>query len=76
LFQRVPYGEYRLQLAEESAETLGVGRLLSLSDGRSQFKLNREEDVVRYGTIKLAPADKPEAPTGESGPTVAALRPE
>lgn len=75
LFQRVPYGQYRLRVAEEVANTLQVARPLLLSDGRRVFILGKDEDVIRFGTIRLLPHDSPDAPL-ESGPVIAAVRPE
>ena len=75
LFQRVPYGQYRLRVAEETAETLQVARPLIMSNGRRVFTLGRDEDVVRFGTIRLVPDDSPDAPL-ETAPTIAAVRPE
>ena len=75
LFQRVPYGQYRLRITEDSAATLQVARPLLMSNGRRVFTLGRDDDVVRFGTVRLVPEDSPEAPL-ESGPTIAAVRPE
>ncbi len=75
LFQRVPYGQYRLRINEDAAKTLQVRSALSLSDGRAQFTLGREEDVVRFGTIRLTPDDDPDS-FPETGPVIAAARPE
>ncbi|EAQ28509.1 hypothetical protein NAP1_12958 [Erythrobacter sp. NAP1] len=75
LFQRVPYGQYRLRVDEDTARTLGVRREVNLNDGRSQFTLNRDEDVVRYGTVSLVPENRDnQAP--ETGPVIAAVKPE
>ena len=76
LFQRVPYGEYRLRVGEDSANTLDISPLLSMSDGRSLFRVNRDEDIIRFGTIRLTPNDAPESPTEERGPVIAAVKPE
>lgn len=54
LFQRVPYGEYRLRVSENAAAKLEVMSELSLPDGRAAFSLRRQEDVVRFGTIRLS----------------------
>ncbi len=75
LFQRVPYGQYRLRVAEEAASTLKVAQPLVLGDGRRVFTLGRDEDVVRFGTVRLVSDDSPDAPQ-ETGPTIAAVRPE
>ena len=76
LFQRVPYGEYRLRVAEDAANTLQVSPLLSMSDGRGIFKLDREEDVARFGTIRLVPQNENGPPSEERGPVIAAVKPE
>ena len=74
LFQRVPYGNYRLQLSDEAAEALNVESALSLADGRTAFALNREEDVIRFGSIKLTPADTTDPPSERpAGPVIAAV---
>jgi hypothetical protein len=75
LFQRVPYGEYRLRIAEEAARRLAVAAALRLEDGRTSFRLQRDEDVVRYGTIRLVPQDYPDPPP-ERAPVIAAIKPE
>ncbi|MFU7527109.1 carboxypeptidase regulatory-like domain-containing protein [Qipengyuania sp. ASV99] len=85
LFQRVPYGQYRLRVAEDAAQSLKVAQSLTLNDGRSEFALNREEDVIRFGAVKLAPADSSVAsdepipddrPPSGRAPVIAAIRPE
>ncbi|MFN2099333.1 collagen binding domain-containing protein [Altererythrobacter sp. MF3-039] len=48
LFQRVPYGEYRLRVGESSARTLAVKRGLG-----EALVLKRDHDVARLGVIKL-----------------------
>lgn len=75
LFQRVPYGEYRLRVAADAAPTLRVAGSLSSSNGQSRFNLGREEDVMRFGTIRLIPEDKPDPPE-QRAPVIAAVRPE
>ncbi|MEM7780443.1 MAG: carboxypeptidase-like regulatory domain-containing protein [Pseudomonadota bacterium] len=76
LFQRVPYGEYRLQVAEEAAARLEVSRLLNFSDGRQTFTLDQNEDVVRYGTVSLTPNEEPEDNPVVEAPRIAAVRPQ
>ncbi|MHA7820610.1 MAG: MSCRAMM family protein [Erythrobacter sp.] len=76
LFQRVPYGEYRLRVAEDSAKRLQVARALTLGDGRTSFMLGRDEDVVRYGTIRLVRDESPEDEPLERAPAIAAVKPE
>jgi hypothetical protein len=75
LFQRVPYGAYSLRIAKDSADTLAVEPMLSMRDGASTFRLNDDNDVVRFGTVKLAPRDEPDRES-EAGPAIAAVRPE
>ncbi|WP_108789539.1 carboxypeptidase-like regulatory domain-containing protein [Erythrobacter sp. Alg231-14] len=75
LFQRVPYGQYRVIISEESATALKVAAPLQMPDGRRVFTLNRHQDVVRFGTIRLIPENSPNAPI-ESGPVIAAVRPD
>ena len=75
LFQRVPYGEYRLRVGKDVARKLEVASSLSLPDGRTSFTLGRTEDVVRFGTVRLKPEDYEERPP-ERAPVIAAARPE
>ena len=75
LFQRVPYGQYSLRVSEEAAQSLKVATGLSTRDGQSRFALNRDEDVVRFGTIRLVPDDQPKPPE-QRAPVIAAVRPE
>lgn len=73
LFQRVPYGQYRLKISDEAGEALRVKTALALQDGRRAFTIDREEDVIRFGTIKLTPADAKDPPDSRSaGPIIAA----
>ena len=51
LFQRVPYGEYRLRVARDSAQALGADQALATA-----LVVNREADIARLGALKLAPA--------------------
>lgn len=72
LFQRVPYGQYRLQIAPEAAAALKVHTSLVLKDGRSAFKINREDDVIRFGPVKLTREDAKDPPgIGPTGPIIA-----
>lgn len=74
LFQRVPYGRYSLRLADSTAQALGVKAVLSLGDGRSSFTLDNKQDVVRFGTVKLAPALLDESPKEQNAaPVIAAV---
>lgn len=75
LFQRVPYGEYRLRVGEDAAAKLQVAAPLELPDGRSAFTLGREEDVIRFGTLRLRPEDREDLPP-KRGPPIASTRPE
>ena len=73
LFQRVPYGEYRLRVAEAAADSLQVEPSLALKDGRTRFAINSDEDVIRFGTIKLVPDDARGTPEREPDrPVIAA----
>lgn len=76
LFQRVPYGQYRLRVAENVASKLQVARALELGDGRTTFTLSREQDVVRYGTIRLVRDENPQDEPPARAPTIAAVKPE
>ena len=51
LFQRVPYGTYRLRIAGGAARTLSVERELAAS-----VVISREQDVARIGVRRLRPA--------------------
>jgi hypothetical protein len=48
LFERVPYGRYRIRLARSSAEAIGVSADLDL-----QVTVTDEHPVVRTGTTSL-----------------------
>ena len=48
LFQRVPYGEYRLRVVEDSAQALDVLRRLG-----EPLIVSREKEVARLGAVKL-----------------------
>lgn len=75
LFQRVPYGEYSLRVHEDAAAKLDVVSELALSDGRTTFSLRRQEDIVRYGTVRLR-RKKPDKSPAERAPNIAAVRPD
>ena len=75
LFQRVPYGEYRLRVAQDAAQRLQIRSALSLADGRTSFRIAQGSDVIRYGTIRLVHEENPEEPS-EHPPVVAAVKPE
>jgi len=53
LFQRVPYGQYRLRVSKDAASTLGVEPSLAMRNGSTQFTIGNDKDVVRFGTVKL-----------------------
>jgi len=55
LFDRVPYGEYRLRIGRASAEILGVG-----ADSGHTVRINRKAPTVHAGAVRLvARADLP-----------------
>lgn len=62
LFQKVPYGDYTLRVAEDAARKLAVRQELvndKLSNGLS---VTRDQDIVRLGPIKLrSERSKPES---------------
>lgn len=58
LFERVPYGRYHVIVGEEAAAALGVNP--RLRGESAPIVVNREEDVVRLGPIKLR--DKAQEP--------------
>lgn len=51
LFQRVPYGEYRLRVAEDSAQALAVRQALG-----EPLIVNRDKDIARLGAVRLEAA--------------------
>jgi hypothetical protein len=53
LFQRVPYGQYRLRVAEEAAAKLGVAAGLPGTRAEEAFTIRQGEDVIRLGPVKL-----------------------
>jgi len=72
LLQRVPYGKYSLRVSDEAAEALQINPALALKDGRTAFVIDRDEDVIRFGTFKLAPADAADPPGSRPTSTVIA----
>jgi len=65
LFQRVPYGRYRLRVAEDAASKLEVARDLPGPRGAQEFTIRQGEDIVRIGPVKLRgagsePAESPQ----------------
>ncbi len=53
LFPRVPYGRYRLQVAEDAANKLAVDRAIPAPGGEAVIEVKRGSDQVRMGTVKL-----------------------
>ena len=53
LFQRVPYGQYRLRVSEDAAKALDIEPGLTLRDGSANFVIDNGNDVIRFGTVKL-----------------------
>lgn len=61
LFQRVPYGEYRLRIAEDSARALAVKRGLG-----APLVVARDKDVARLGAVRLEAAQTTLAASSEA----------
>lgn len=57
LLQKVPYGEYRLRVAEDAARKLAVQQDLTSEKMVDGLRVNREQDIVRLGPIKLRSTD-------------------
>ncbi|MEO0418561.1 MAG: carboxypeptidase-like regulatory domain-containing protein [Pseudomonadota bacterium] len=53
LFERVPYGRYRLKVGKDAAKTLNVSRNLPGPKGADIIKVKRGSDLVRLGPVKL-----------------------
>jgi hypothetical protein len=53
LFEGVPYGSYRVRMAKDSAQAIGVPQELNL-----QATVNDSEPVARLGSTQLQPAPK------------------
>ncbi|MEL7218840.1 MAG: carboxypeptidase-like regulatory domain-containing protein, partial [Pseudomonadota bacterium] len=53
LLQKVPYGEYRLRVAEDAARKLAVQQELISAKTVGGLRVNRDQDIVRLGPIKL-----------------------
>ncbi|WP_114521189.1 carboxypeptidase regulatory-like domain-containing protein [Altererythrobacter sp. ZODW24] len=51
LFDRVPYGTYRLQVLSDDADILDVRQSLS-----QPFTIGREMDIKRFGVVRMRPA--------------------
>ena len=51
LFERVPYGEYRIRLSSASAEATGLAR-----DLKVKVSVSPAKSIVRLGSIHVAPA--------------------
>ena len=87
LFQRVPYGRYRLQVGVQAAKKLSVVPTIANSDAGTAIEVKRGSDLVRLGPIKLLsqgdtrtgddPANKPhkDAERAPDAPDIAALKP-
>lgn len=56
LFDQVPYGEYRLQLSQQSATALGVPRSTGFS-----LRLDRASPTARAGRVRLEGETRPAA---------------
>ena len=50
LFERVPYGEYRIRLAKETAEATGLA-----PDLKVKVSVSAAKSVVRLGSIQVEP---------------------
>lgn len=59
LFQRVPYGQYRLRVAEDAAAKLDVARALPGPRGAAGFTIRHGEDIIRLGPVKLRSENAP-----------------
>ena len=53
LFERVPYGEYRIRLSSDSAAAVGLARELNVTVSVSAAK-----SIVRLGSIHVEPPPK------------------
>ncbi|QUL37288.1 collagen binding domain-containing protein [Erythrobacter sp. JK5] len=73
LLQKVPYGEYRLRVAEAAANTLSVASDLTSARPGGTLTVNRANDIVRLGPIKLRRNDPPER--NRAGETTIAAAP-
>ncbi|MDJ0644211.1 MAG: carboxypeptidase-like regulatory domain-containing protein, partial [Erythrobacter sp.] len=73
LLQKVPYGEYSLRIAQDAARKLAVEQTLHSEKLVNGLKVNRDQDIVRLGSIRLRSEDpKPEATSS----TIAAVGPQ
>lgn len=66
LFQRVPYGDYSLRVAQSAAETLGIEPALTMRDGQARFTIGAQNDVIRFGTVKLRAQTVQDSPSSPS----------
>lgn len=82
LFERVPYGRYRLQVSSEAAQKLAVVQTVPPPRDAVAIEVKRGSDIIRLGTVKLRaladdpannPRDGPPDPPGK--PIIAALKP-
>lgn len=62
LFEKVPYGRYRLRVAQDAADKLAVRAELSKGDGASGVEVKRGNDLVRLGPLKLSNRGSPPVP--------------
>jgi hypothetical protein len=53
LFERVPYGEYRIRLSEDSADATGLARDLAV-----RVTVSAAKSIVRLGSIPVAPSPR------------------
>ena len=53
LFERVPYGDYRIRLSSDSAQAAGLARELNV-----RVSVSAEKSIVRLGSIHVEPASK------------------
>lgn len=72
LLQTVPYGQYNLRIAEDAARKLAVDQRLHSEKLVNGLRVNREQDIVRLGSIKLRATD---AVPDATGTTIAAIEP-
>jgi len=63
LFQRVPYGEYRLRIATDSAKALDANQALG-----GPLIVNRDEDIARLGAVRIEASRTAVASAGTLGP--------
>ena len=69
LLQKVPYGEYSLRIAEDAARKLAVQPELASEKLSQGLRVNRDQDIVRLGSIKMRADDG--APEPSTASTIA-----